>query len=227
MWGQCAVLSDPGPIGEKDEEETAGEIPPDDKQLREGAPTAMETIIPTRLSAFELLKEYTSNASLIRHALAVESVMLYFAEILEEADKEKWGVIGLIHDLDYEKYPESHCRKVREILTERGWPEEYIRAVESHGWKLCTDVEPREPMEKALYTIDELTGLITAVAILRPSKSILDLTVKSVKKKWKDKAFAAGVNRGVIERGAALLGVEVATLTEHTIEGMRSVAEAI
>ena len=100
----------------------------------------MERFVPTRTQAFELLKEYNSNASLIRHALAVESVMLHFAEILGESDGEKWGVIGLVHDLDYERYPESHCKKAREILTERDWPEEYIHAVESHGWGLCTDV---------------------------------------------------------------------------------------
>jgi putative nucleotidyltransferase with HDIG domain len=184
-------------------------------------------MIPTRSQAFELLKEYNSNASLIRHALAVESVMLHFAEILGEPDREKWMVIGLIHDLDYEKYPESHCRKVREILKERNWPEEYIRAIESHGWKLCTDVEPTEKMEKVLYTIDELSGLISAVAILRPSKSVLDLTAKSVKKKWKDKAFAAGVNRGIIEEGAKSLGMELDVVIAETIRGMQKVAEDI
>jgi predicted hydrolase (HD superfamily) len=187
----------------------------------------MEKIIPTRTQAFELLKEYNSNASLIRHALAVESVMLHFAKIMGETDREKWGVIGLIHDLDYERYPESHCRKVREILTARHWPEEYIHAVESHGWRLCTDVEPIERMEKALYTVDELTGLISAVAILRPSKSILDLSVKSVKKKWKDKAFAAGVNRGIIEEGAKILGMELDVIIAETIRGMQNVAESI
>jgi len=187
----------------------------------------MEKIIPTRTQAFELLKEYNSNASLIKHALAVESVMLHFAKIMGEADREKWGVIGLIHDLDYETYPESHCRKVREILTERHWPEEYIRAVESHGWRLCTDVEPIERMEKVLYTIDELTGLISAVAILRPSKSILDLSVKSIRKKWKDKAFAAGVNRGIIEEGAKILGMELDVIIAETIRGMQNVAESI
>ena len=188
---------------------------------------SMETIIPTRSEAFELLSEYNSNASLLRHALAVESVMRHFAEILGEPDREKWGVIGLVHDLDYERYPESHCRKVREILSGRHWPEDYIRAVESHGWGRCTDVEPKERMEKVLYTIDELTGLITAVAILRPSKSILDLTVKSVKKKWKDKAFAAGVNRGVIEEGARSLGMELDVVIAGTIRGMQNVAESI
>jgi predicted hydrolase (HD superfamily) len=187
----------------------------------------MEKIIPTRTQAFELLKEYNSNASLIRHALAVESVMLHFAKIMGETDREKWGVIGLIHDLDYERYPESHCRKVREILTARHWPEEYIHAVESHGWRLCTDVEPIERMEKALYTVDELTGLISAVAILRPSKSILDLSVKSIRKKWKDKAFAAGVNRGIIEEGAKSLGMELDIIIAETIRGMQNVAESI
>ncbi|MGD0232317.1 MAG: HD domain-containing protein [Syntrophorhabdales bacterium] len=187
----------------------------------------MERIIPTRAQGFELLKEYNSNASLIRHALAVESVMRHFTEILGEADIEKWGVIGLVHDLDYERYPESHCRKVREILTERHWPEEYIHAIESHGWRLCTDVEPMERMEKVLYTIDELTGLISAVAILRPSKSILDLTVKSVRKKWKDKAFAAGVNRVIIEEGAKSLGMELDVIIAETIRGMQNVAESI
>lgn len=187
----------------------------------------MENIVPTRFEAFELLKEHNTNPALIRHALAVESVMLHFAEVLGEKDREKWGTIGLVHDLDYEKYPESHCVKVREILAERNWPEEYIHAVESHGWKLCTDVEPTERMEKVLYAIDELTGLISAVAILRPSKSILDLTVKSVKKKWKDRAFAAGVKREVIEEGCSSLGMDLDVVIEETIKGMREVAESI
>ncbi len=161
----------------------------------------MEKYTPTRSEALELLKEYNTNPSLIRHALAVESVMAHFAALLGEKDTEKWAVIGLIHDVDYEQYPESHCKKAREILMERDWPEEYIHAVESHGWGICTDVEPQESMEKVLYTVDELTGLITATALLRPSKSILDLTAQSVKKKWKQEGFAAGVNREVIEGG--------------------------
>jgi predicted hydrolase (HD superfamily) len=136
-------------------------------------------------------------------------------------------VIGLVHDLDYEKYPDLHCRKVREILTERNWPEEYIHAVESHGWKLCSDVEPAERMEKVLYAIDELTGLISAVALLRPSRSLLDLPTKSVKKKWKDKAFAAGVNREVIEAGATSLGMDLDTVIGETIKGMQKVAEEL
>ncbi|ABB13830.1 HDIG domain-containing metalloprotein [Carboxydothermus hydrogenoformans] len=187
----------------------------------------MEKIVPNREEAFKLFKEFNKSESLIKHALAVEAVMLHFAELFGEEDKEKWGIIGLIHDLDYEMYPDEHCKKVREILTERNWPEDYIRAIESHGWKICTDVEPVERMEKVLYAIDELTGLITATALMRPSKSILDLEVKSVKKKWKQKGFAAGVNREVIEEGAKMLGMELDKLIEETIKGMRKVADVI
>lgn len=187
----------------------------------------MEKYTPTRSEALELLKEYNTNPSLIRHALAVESVMAHFAALLGEKDTEKWAVIGLIHDVDYEQYPESHCKKAREILMERDWPEEYIHAVESHGWGICTDVEPQESMEKVLYTVDELTGLITATALLRPSKSILDLTAQSVKKKWKQEGFAAGVNREVIEGGAQSLGMELDTVISETIKGMQKVAGQI
>ncbi|HUV52607.1 MAG TPA: hydrolase, partial [Dehalococcoidia bacterium] len=130
-------------------------------------------------------------------------------------------------DLDYERYPEQHCQKSREILQERGWPEEYIRAVVSHGWGICSDVEPKTNLEKTLYAIDELTGLVTAVAIIRPSKSVSDLEVKSVMKKWKDKAFAAGVNRSVIEKGTAMLEVELRDLITDVIMGMRQVADKI
>ncbi|GAQ24158.1 MULTISPECIES: HD domain-containing protein [Tepidanaerobacter] len=182
---------------------------------------------PTRDEAFELLKKYNSNEALIRHALAVEAVMRHFAEIFDEPDKEKWAIIGLIHDLDYEMYPDQHCQKVREILTEEGWPEDYIRAVQSHGWGLCSDVEPVEKMEKVLYAIDELTGLITATALLHPSKSVLDLKVKSVKKKWNQKNFAAGVNRDVIDKGIELLGLDKDFVIEETIKGMQTVAEEI
>ena len=187
----------------------------------------MEKIVPNREEAFKLFKEYNKSESLIKHALAVEAVMLHFAELLGEKDKEKWGIIGLVHDLDYERYPDVHCKKVREILTERNWPEDYIRAIVSHGWKLCTDVEPVEKMEKVLYTIDELTGLITATVLMRPNKSILDLEVKSVKKKWKQKGFAAGVNREVIEEGAKMLGMELDKIIEETIKGMQKVADVI
>ncbi len=186
----------------------------------------MGNTIPSRAAALELLQEFNKNDSLVKHALTVEAVMRHFAGLLGE-DEEKWGIIGLLHDIDYEMYPEQHCIKAKEILTERGWPEEYIHAVLSHGWKLCSDVEPTAKMEKVLYTIDELTGLIAATAIMRPSRSILDMEVKSVKKKWKQKSFAAGVNREVIEEGAALLGMEMDTIIEETINGMKKAAEEI
>ncbi len=153
--------------------------------------------------------------------------MLHFAQLFKAEDPEKWGIIGLVHDIDYEKFPDQHCIKAREILEEQDWPEDYIRAVVSHGWKICTDVEPQSDLEKVLYTIDELTGLISATAIMRPSKSILDLTPKSVKKKWKQKSFAAGVNREVIEEGAKRLGMELGEVIAETIKGMQNVAEEI
>jgi len=187
----------------------------------------MGVTYPTRAEAFELLKKYNSNESLIRHALAVEAVMRHFAELFGEPDVEKWAIIGLVHDLDYEMYPDQHCQKVREILMDEGWPEDYIRAIQSHGWGICSDVEPVEKMEKVLYTIDELTGLIAATALLRPSKSILDLKAKSVKKKWNQKSFAAGVNREIIEKGLELLGMERDFIIEETIKGMQEVAEEI
>jgi predicted hydrolase (HD superfamily) len=139
-------------------------------------------------------------------------------------DEEIWGIIGLVHDLDYEQFPDEHCRKSPEFLREAGWPEEYIRAVVSHGWGLCSDVEPVSVLEKTLYAIDELTGLVTTSALVRPSKSVLDMEASSVKKKWKDKRFAAGVNREVIEKGAALLGTDLTQLITDTIMGMRAVA---
>ncbi|MBW2311659.1 MAG: hydrolase [Deltaproteobacteria bacterium] len=182
--------------------------------------------VPTRDEALQLLHEYNESDSLRKHAYSVEGVMRYIARKRGE-DEEKWGIIGLIHDLDYEKYPDQHCTKTSEILEEHTWPEEYIRAVVSHGWGLCSDVEPRTTLEKTLYAIDELTGLVAASALVRPSKSVMDLTVKSVKKKWKSPAFAAGVNRSIIEKGAEMLGLELAELIEDTIMGMREVADEI
>jgi len=179
--------------------------------------------VPSREETFALLKEYNSNQALIKHALAVEAVMRYCAR-KKGQDQEKWGVIGLIHDLDYEQFPAEHCKKTPEILRQHNWPEDYIRAVVSHGWGLCSDVEPKTDLEKTLYAIDELTGLVTATALVRPSRSVLDMEVSSVKKKWKDKRFAAGVNREVIEKGAALLGVDLWSLVADTIEGMKNVA---
>jgi len=186
----------------------------------------MNAGVPTREEAYRLLTEYNKNESLIKHALAVEGVMRYFARKRGE-DEEKWGVIGLVHDLDYEQYPSEHCTKTDQILRERGWPEEYIRAVVSHGWGICSDVEPRTDLEKILYAIDELTGLVATTALVRPSKSVLDTPAKSVLKKWKDKRFAAGVDRSIIERGAQMLGVDLSELVNDTIMGMREVAEGI
>jgi len=186
----------------------------------------MSSKVPTREEAYNLLKEYNKSDSLIKHALAVEGVMRLFARKRGE-DEEMWGVIGLVHDLDYGRFPEEHCRKSEEILRENGWPDEYIRAVVSHGWGICTDVEPQSDLEKVLYAVDELTGLVATTALVRPSKSVLDLKAKSVKKKWKDKRFAAGVNRAIIEKGAQMLDMELSHLITDTIMGMRGVAEEI
>jgi len=187
----------------------------------------MSTVVPNREQAFELFKKYNKSESLIKHAFTVEAVMLHFADILGEADRDKWGIVGLMHDIDYEMYPEEHCKKAREILAENNWPEDYIHAIVSHGWGVCCDVEPVERMEKVLFTIDELTGLITATALMRPSKSILDMELKSVKKKWKQKSFAAGVDRDIVEKGAQMLGLELDYIMEETIKGMQGVAESI
>ena len=183
----------------------------------------MTDTVPTRDKALELLKRYNQNESLLKHALAVEGVMRHFAGLYGE-DGEKWGVIGLIHDLDYEKYPEQHCTMTKKILEEEQWPQDYIRAVISHGWGICSDVEPVHIMEKVLFTIDELTGLVTAAALVRPSRSVTDMEISSVKKKWKMKAFAAGANREVIEKGAAMMGKELDFIIGETINGMKKVA---
>lgn len=186
----------------------------------------MSEYIPTREDAWALLNKYNQKPGLIRHALAVESVMAYFAGLFEEED-EKWRVIGLVHDLDYELYPDEHCIKCVEIFKEHQWPEDYIRAVISHGYGICTDVKPKTKLEKTLYAIDELTGLVASSALVRPSKSILDMKTKSVKKKFKDKSFAAGVDRQVVTNGAGMLEMELPELIGHVIEGMRPVAEEI
>lgn len=180
----------------------------------------------TREEAWALLTEYTKTLTLQRHALAVEAVMRHFAELNHE-DPEVWGVVGLLHDLDYEKYPEEHCKKATEIMREKCIDETYIRAMNCHGYGICTDVEPISTMEKTLYTVDELTGLITALCMMRPSRSVLDLEVKSVKKKFKDRSFAAGVNREVIRSGCEMLGMDLNDVINETIEGMKKEAQAI
>ncbi|HSB04434.1 MAG TPA: HDIG domain-containing protein [Thermodesulfobacteriota bacterium] len=186
----------------------------------------MEQKIPTRQEALELLHRYNESDSLRKHAYAVEAVMRHIARKRGQ-DEEKWGIIGLIHDLDYENFPEQHCSKTGEILREHGWPEEYIRAAVSHGWGICSDVMPESDLEKFLYAVDELTGLVVTTALIRPSKSVLDVQVKSVRNKWKDKRFAAGVDRSVIEKGAGMLQVSLDELIDDTIKGMQEVAETI
>lgn len=179
---------------------------------------------PTREEAWNLLCEFTQSPNLRKHALAVEAAMRAYARHFGE-DEERWGIVGLIHDFDYERYPtaEDHPYRGAEILRQRGWPEEIADAVLSHA--SYTGVPRDTLMKKALFAVDELTGLITAVALVRPSKSIHDVKVKSVRKKWKDRAFAAGVNREDIEEGARELGVE---LNEHiaiVLQAMQSIAE--
>ena len=181
---------------------------------------------PTRQEALELLHRYNESEGLRKHAYAVEGVMRFIGR-KRGGDEETWGIIGLIHDLDYEKFADQHCQKTGEILREHGWPEEYIRAALSHGWGICSDVAPETELEKYLYAIDELTGLVVTTALIRPSKSVMDVQVKSVKNKWKDKRFAAGVDRSIIEKGAQMVGVGLEELIDDTIKGMQEVAEAI
>jgi len=183
--------------------------------------------LPSRNTAFELLCKYNATDSLIKHALTVEGVMEHFSTLYEDEDALSWGIIGLVHDIDYEQFPDQHCTKADEILRENQWPEEAIRAVKSHGYSICTEIEPLSNLEKVLFTIDELTGLITATTLMRPSKSVLDLEVKSVMKKWKTKTFAAGVNRDLIEQGALRLGMTIEQIIEECIVGMRKIHERI
>ena len=180
----------------------------------------------TREDALAVLKKYNETDSLIKHAYAVEGVMRHFAEKLGE-DVEYWGQVGLLHDVDYEKWPEEHLKVAPDLLKEAGYDDDFIHAVCAHGYGLCSDVVPEKQMEKVLYTIDELTGLVTAAAYMRPSRSVMDMEVKSVKKKFKDKGFAAGVNRDVIRNGCEMLGMELDDVINDTIEGMRDVHESL
>ena len=177
----------------------------------------------TREEAFELLKKYNSERFHIQHGLTVEGVMKWYANDLGYGeDAEFWGIVGLLHDIDFEQYPDQHCIKAPELLREAGVGEDMIHAICSHGYELTVDVKPEHEMEKVLYAADELTGLIGAAALIRPSKSVTDMEVKSLKKKYKDKKFAAGCSREVIEKGAEMLGWELTVLWEKTIEAMRS-----
>ena len=176
-----------------------------------------------REDAWKLLLKYNQDSFHIQHALTVEGVMKWYAnELGYEKDAEYWGIVGLLHEIDFEQYPEAHCIKAPELLREAGVGEDIIHAVCSHGYELTVDVKPEHEMEKVLYAVDELTGLISATALMRPSKSVQDMEVKSVKKKYKSKNFAAGCSREVIERGAEMLGWDLNTLIQKTIEAMRS-----
>ena len=169
------------------------------------------------------LTEYNQDEFHLLHAQAVENTMRYFARELGFADEEDfWGIVGLLHDLDFEKYPEEHCIKSQDIMKERGIDEKIIHATASHGYAITVDIKPEHEMEKVLYAVDELTGLIGAVVLMRPSKSVQDLTLKSVKKKYKSKNFAAGCSREVIERGADMLGWTLEDLIQRTIDALKT-----
>ncbi|QIB70653.1 hydrolase [Aminipila butyrica] len=177
----------------------------------------------TREEAWQLLVEFNKDEFHLEHAQVVESTMKYFAKKLGyEGEAEFWGIVGLLHDLDFEQFPEKHCIKEQEILRERSVDEKIIHAVASHGYGITVDIKPEHEMEKILYAVDELTGLIGAVVIMRPSKSIQDLEVKSVKKKYKSKGFAAGCSREVIERGADMLGWTLDELIQQTINALKT-----
>lgn len=184
---------------------------------------------PTREDAWQLLNEYTQNPNLLKHALAVEAAMRAYARRYGE-DEELWAIVGLIHDFEYDRYPdlgpEGHPFKGTQILRERNWPETIIRAVQAHAPEL-TGAIPESEMEKSLYAVDELTGLIMAVALVRPTKSIFDVKVSSVKKKWKDRAFAAGANREDMEKGAALLGVPLDEHIGMVLEALQGIAATL
>lgn len=182
----------------------------------------------SRNEAVELLKKYNKDAFHLHHAYTVEAVMRYFAEKLGYGeDADFWATVGLLHDIDFEKYPEEHCKKAPELLREGGANEELIHAVCSHGYGICVDVEPVHEMEKVLFACDELTGLIGACALMRPSKSCKDMELKSLKKKYKDKKFAAGCSRDIIAKGAELLGWTLDELLESTLEAMKATEDAI
>lgn len=176
--------------------------------------------------AKKLFLEYNKTDSLINHGLSVSCVMRHFAQVAGE-DEELWATVGLLHDIDYEMYPDEHCVKAKEILQDDGFDEVVVRAVLSHAYGICTDIEPQSLMEKTLFAVDELSGLVMACVLVRPNKSVLDLQLKSVKKKWKQKSFAAGANREVILQGAQMLNIDKDELIEKVIEAMRKYADEL
>ena len=179
-------------------------------------------MIPTPEQAYELLKEYNEGEFHLKHGCIVGDVMRWYARELGYGDEaDFWQTVGILHDLDFERWPEEHCTKEQELMREKGIDESVIHATASHGWNLTVDIKPEHEMEKVLFAADELTGLIGAAALMRPSRSVKDMEVKSVKKKYKDKKFAAGCSRAVIEQGAELLGWDLNTLIERTLEAMK------
>ena len=180
----------------------------------------------SKVEAWELLKEYNKDSFHLKHSQTVALCMRYFAESEGYADEaDFWEIVGMLHDLDFELYPEQHCVKVQEIMREKGLDERIIHAVASHGYGICVDIIPEHHMEKVLFASDELTGLIGAAALMRPSKSVQDMELSSLKKKFKDKKFAAGCDRGIIENGAQMLGWELDTLLDKTLAAMRACEE--
>lgn len=179
-----------------------------------------------RNEAIAVWREYNSDDSLFRHALSVEAAMRHFARNYGE-DEDFWGVVGILHDIDYEKFPEEHLKHSPGMLEKAGYGPDIVHAVQSHGWSLCSDVEPVARMEKVLFAVDELTGFIAACAYVRPSRSVLDMEVRSVKKKWGSVNFAAGVRRDIIEKGAAMLGLPLEELISETILALRGVAAEV
>lgn len=182
----------------------------------------------TRDEAFELLKKYNKDAFHIRHAITLEKVLMWYADKLGyESEREYWGIVGLLHDIDFELYPDEHCKKAVDLLKEGGVNESVIRSVCSHGYGICSDIKPEHEMEKVLFAVDELTGLINAAALMRPSKSTKDMELKSLKKKFKSKGFAAGCDRDIIKRGAEMLGMELNDLLKDTLEAMKDCEDEI
>ncbi|MCC8180003.1 MAG: HDIG domain-containing protein [Planctomycetes bacterium] len=179
--------------------------------------------MPDRAEAIAIFKKYNQSPSLLRHALAVEAVMRHFAPKKGE-DVDYWGTVGLLHDIDYEQFPDQHCAKAAEILKDEGFDDAFIHAVASHGYSIVNDIQPQLEMEKVLFATDELTGLVAAAALMLPTKDVADLKLSSLKKKWKDKRFAAGVNRDIILKGCEMLGLDLDTLMTETMEGMKTVA---
>lgn len=184
-------------------------------------------MIPDREQALAIFRKHNDSEALVRHALAVEGVMRHFSSLFPGSDPNLWGVVGILHDIDYARFPEQHCQKAPELLRAEEVDEGVIRAVVSHGYGMCSDVRPESDLEKVLYTIDELTGLIHAAALMRPNRSVLDMELKSLKKKFKTPSFAAGVDRDVIVRGAEMLGMDLDTVLCEVLEGMKKIASEL